>query len=253
MKKFSIFAIFFIIAVFLLCGAGCAKPGAKPAAEEPQGLGTEERNFVALGSSLSKGNNLSSDKKGDNLDYSFSAGSQLESVFVYLKSKGENLAAINLASSGATTGEILKRQVSNAVSYHPKYITLDCGADFITGVSVETFRQNLTEIIAALQKDGATILIMTYPDFTKMRAATYASCKETENIIGGGIRLENLSSENVERYNRVIRDVAVKNNLLLVDLYKADFGPEDVSDYDCLHFNLDGQKKVAQEFINVLK
>lgn len=251
MKKHAI--IFLILSTLIFAGAGCAKPSAERTGEEAKTPQIQERKFVALGSSLSKANNLSSDKKGDNPDYSFSAGTQIESVFAYLKNKGENLTAVNLASSGATTGEILKQQVPNAADYHPKYITLDCGADFITGVSLETFRRNLTEIISNLKKDDAVILIMTYPDFASMRAAAYASCKETEKILGGGIRLENLDSANVERYSRVIRDIAAENNLSLVDLYKADFGPEDVSDYDCLHFNLDGQKKVAREFIKALK
>lgn len=48
-----------------------------------------------------------------------------------------------------------------------------------------------------------------------------------------------------------MQEVARETEVILVDIYDL-LGPEDVSDYDCLHTNGEAQKKIAQEFIKVL-
>lgn len=208
----------------------------------------EERKLVALGSSFTKANNLGSGKVGDSPEYSFSTGAKINSLYKYLKDKGENIIPINLASSGADTREILERQIPNAVSYHPKYITIDPGADIIIGTPVEKFEGNLSEIISQIKTDENIVAINTYPDFSKMRDASHFACKEDKLRLG----VDKLTKERVELFNGVIKKVADEYNLLVVDLYNI-LGPEEVSDYDCLHINVQGQEKVAAQLADVLK
>lgn len=206
----------------------------------------QERKFVALGSSLSKATNYALDKKGDWESMSFSTGTEINSVYKYLISKGENLTPKNLASSGADTKEILDKQAVNVPSFAPKYITLDPGADILTG-SEANFRSNLDKIFATIQGEDTKIMIMTYPDFIKMRTVSFSSCKEDK--FGYGVK--NLAQSKIQSFNNAIKEVAEKYNATVVDLYPV-LGSEDVSELDCLHLNASGINKIAQEFIKKL-
>lgn len=260
MKKiFFIFPII-IICVFVLSGCGGKKEmdqtasqnnGAKQADSAknipPQKAEVkQERKFVALGSSLSKATNYALDKKGDWENASFSTGAEINSVYEYLISKGENLTPKNLASSGANTKEILEKQAVNVPSFSPKYITLDPGADILSGSEAD-FRSNLDKIFAKIQGEDTKIMIMTYPDFIKMRTASYPSCKEDKF----GYRVKNLAQAKIKSFNNAIKEIAGKYNATVVDLYPI-LGSEDISELDCLHPNANGINKIAQEFIKNL-
>ncbi len=209
----------------------------------------EERKFVALGDSITKANNLSSSLRGDHPEYSFSTGIEIESVYKYLKDKGENLTPINLASSGAPSADVLMRQVPNALGYTPKYITLlTGGVDLGTGVSALIFADNLRKIVNQIKRDNTIVLIGTLPNINKLRSASYPSCGE--NIIG--LQMGNFTNEKIKGFNEVISQVARENNLILVDLYGT-LDASDVSDYDCLHPTIKGQEKIAKEFIKALQ
>ncbi len=52
-------------------------------------------------------------------------------------------------------------------------------------------------------------------------------------------------------FNQAIKEVAEGYGLILVDNFDT-LGPEEVSDYDCLHPNIEGQKKLAQHWISSL-
>ncbi len=213
-------------------------------ATEANGL---SETFVALGSSLTKATNLSSDKQGDNEEYNFSTGDKIPSIYAFLKKNKSNLRAVNLASPGATMGDILRNQLSNALSYNPQYISLDPGADIVTKNSVKDFKSDLSEIIQQINP-RTTILLFTYPNFVKMRAASYQSCRENKV----GVSLENLTESNILAFNQAIKEtVEGKQNVILLDIYNL-LGPTELSDYDCLHINIKGQEKIAEGFIDIL-
>ncbi len=210
--------------------------------------GPEERKLVALGDSFTKANNPSSDLVGDHEEFSFSTGTEINSLYLYLKSEGENITPVNLAESGATSGSILESQVPNVAGFHPKYVTLLAGgADILEGVSVGEYEQNLQEIIGEIESDDTTILIATNPNVAMMRTASYPSCNEDTL----GLNVERITEEKLQSFNQVVKDIATQHGLVLVDLYDT-LGPSDVSDYDCLHPNMGGQEKVAQAFIEAL-
>ncbi len=243
-KGFSIFAITLNMAsiIFWVVFVMNIK-SVSPQIEQPK----QERKIVALGSSLSKATNYSLDKRGDWENMSFSTGTELNSVYKYLTSKGENLTPKNLASSGADTKEILEKQAVNVSSFSPKYITLDPGADILSG-SEANFRSNLDKIFGKIQGGDTKIMVMTYPDFIKMRTASYASCKEDKF----GYRVKNLAQAKIQSFNKAIIEIAGKYNATVVDLYPI-LGSEDVSELDCLHPNASGINKISQEFIKKLQ
>jgi lysophospholipase L1-like esterase len=244
--------IILIVVIILAVGGFMIYNSSQDRGQDQDGRKDEtgvERKFVALGSSISKANNLSARLVGDHPEYSYSTGSKINSVYLYLKSQGENLIAVNLAESGATTRDILNRQVSNALAYAPKYVTLDAGADIALAVPAAEFKQNLEEIINQLKNDDRIILIYTIPNFEKLRAeAGHASCRENKV----GVNLEGLNEGRIQSFNRIIKEIAEKNGLVIVDMYNL-LRPEHISEYDCLHFNISGQEKLAAEFIKELE
>ncbi|MDD3083497.1 MAG: GDSL-type esterase/lipase family protein [Candidatus ainarchaeum sp.] len=207
-----------------------------------------EKKIVALGDSITKANNLSPNLVGDHEEYSFSTGNKIESLFVYLRSKGENILAFNLAESGATSENILEHQVKNVFEYNPKYITITVGGgDILENVSVQAFKSNMIGIINQIKNKENIVLIATLQNIHLMQTANFDSCKE--DILK--INIENITNEKIIEFNEAIKELAEEMDLILVDLYNV-LGPEDVSDYDCLHLNINGQEKVAKEFINAI-
>lgn len=255
--RLLILAFVSIMAIIL---AGCTKtPGQQTGSsslidnetppEKNQAVNTQlENKLVALGSSLTRASNLSIDKQGENEDYNFSTGIKIESLYIYLKKEYNDLTAVNLASPGAEMKDILERQLPQALKENPKFISLDPGADIVSRQpSVSRFKQDLGQIIQKINPETTTFLF-TYPNFTIMRTANHVSCQENKV----GVNLENLSETNVQKFNQAIKEVvAEKNNVILINIYNL-LGPEDISDYDCLHLNANGQKKIAQQFINFL-
>lgn len=215
--------------------------------EIPQN-GQPEEKLVALGSSLSRASNLSSDMQGENNNYNFSTGTKINSVNTYLKSQGRNITVTNLAHPGADMQDILERQLPEALRLNPKYITIDPASDLVGKNSITNYKNSLDQILGKINPE-AVVMIFTYPNFIFMRSANYSSCRENKV----GVNLENLSQENILLFNQAIKNVVGdRKNIILVDIYNL-LGPKDVSDYDCLHINLGGQKKIAAEFIRILE
>lgn len=222
--------------------------GPSPYQKEEAGPSDGERKFVVLGASLAKANNLSSGLVGDHPEYSFASGSKIESLFSYLKSKGENLTAANLAESGVNSQNILQKQVPNAIDFHPKYLIVDIAADILENNSPDQLKNNLAEITARVKDKDTIVLFGSYFNLPKMRAAPYPACKEDKLRVG----FDKLTQEKILIFNRAIEEAALKNGAIFVDIYNV-LGPEDVSDYDCVHPNINGQKKLAQAWIGALE
>lgn len=222
-------------------GAGNS-PSNSPAAKGP------ERKLIALGSSISKANNLSTSLTGDHPEYSFSTGTKIGSLYLYLKGKGQNLVAINIAESGADSLRVFESQVVSAVGYEPKYVTVDPASDILVENSPKRLISNLAGIVNQLKKEDTVILVSSYPNLIKMRSATFASCKEDKLRVG----IDKVTTQKILAFNQAIADFAREKKVIFVNIYDA-LGPGDVSDYDCVHPNIEGQKKLAKVWIEALK
>ncbi len=244
-RGFSLIPIAVIVAALAILGVIAFSQFSKKGGGTRNG---QERKLVALGASMTKANNLSGSLTGDNPEYSFVTGTKINSLYLFLKNKGENLAPVNLAESGADSRSVLQKQVPNTVSFHPEYVTIDVTADILKDDSPQNLIRNLSDIIAQVGKEDATILVGSYPNFPKMRSASYPACKEDKLKMG----FDKLTSGKILAFNKAIADFAGENNLIFVDIYET-LGPEDVSEYDCVHPNVEGQKKLAKAWIDALK
>jgi len=257
--KSSALTIILVIAVVLILLVGGVlwyiwqknennKPTSQPAETTSASTSQQERKYVALGASTTKANNLSTELVGDNPDYSFATGTKIDSVYSYLKSINRNITPVNLAESGVNSQTVLERQVPNALSYHPKYVTIDVMADFLESDSPQKLKGNLEEIITQLKTDDAVVLVGSYPNLIKMRTAPYPSCKEDKLRVG----FDKVTTERILAFNQAIKEVAQNSKVEYVENYDV-LGPDDVSNYDCIHPNNEGQKKLAQSWIRSLK
>lgn len=253
-RGFSVLPVVLLVGIVVALGAVVfgvlGKGGGKaPSLNLPgQTEVVEGRKFVALGASFTKANNLSSSLVGDNGEYSFATGTKIESIYLYLKNSGEKLNPVNLAESGADSKSVLQKQVSNAVSYQPKLVTIDIMVDIFTADTPADLRRNLTEIVRQVKGEDTTILLASYPNLTKMRTAAFPACQEDKLRIG----VDRLTQEKIQTFNQMLREFAAESRLIFVDLYDV-LGPAEVSDYDCLHPNIEGQKKLAKAWIEALK
>ncbi len=239
-NKFS--PILLIILVIILLVSGIALLSLK------QKNTPNKRNFIALGSSFTKANNLSIQLTGDHPEYSFATGTKIDSLYSYLKSKGENLEFKNLAESGANSQKVLAQQVPNAVSFQPKYVAIGIMTDILEEEKPVKFKQNLIQIAKQLKNPDTIVLIGTNPNLVLMRTASFPSCSEDKLNLG----IAKLTEEKIKLFNQVISEVANEYRLILVDNFKT-LGPAEVSDYDCLHPNIEGQKKLAKSWITALE
>ena len=205
------------------------------------------RYLVALGDSITRAANLTPNLIGDHPEYSFSTGTKINSLFVWLKNKGENLKAVNLAVGGAKSEDVLNQQVPKVSQYNPKFITLLVGGNdmlsLLSGdpVTLDQFQTNLSNIASQITAPGRKVLIGTVPNYSVMWQAEYPACANYAYP-------PDLVATVIQEYNNVISTVASQYGLILVDLYPyLDAG--DISEYDCLHPNISGQQKIANRFI----
>ncbi|TSC93590.1 MAG: hypothetical protein Athens101428_631 [Candidatus Berkelbacteria bacterium Athens1014_28] len=212
--------------------------------------GVTSLSLIALGDSITNAASPTSSMPGDNKSYSFSTGSNINSVYRYLISIGQNISPTNLAVSGAKSVNVLAGQVPQVSSYNPSYITLLVGGNdmlsLLSGepVTPEQFQSNLSSIASQIKSSGRKILIGTIPNYSVMWQAGYPTCANypyPPEIVALAI----------SQYNSIISSVASQNGMTLVNLYPY-LGTGDVSDYDCLHPNLSGQQKIADRFISGL-
>jgi len=206
-----------------------------------------EKYIVALGDSITQANGLSTELGSDNPDYSFATGTKIDSVYMYLKDKGEGLKPLNLAISGAATKDVIVDQLPKIPTDLPiKYITsLIGGNDMMGGFTLDEFENNLSEIISKIKNKDTTILIASVPNLVKMQTAEYPICAESKVTVS---HLEALSQVYIQAFNKIIREIAEDNDLIFVDLYPH-LGTPEVSEHDCFHPNISGQEKIADQFI----
>ncbi len=252
-KGFSILIVLVLAALLIVIGAIVVfnlkqKGGVSVPVGNKEVSQSQERKFVAIGASTTKANNLSSDLVGDNPEYSFATGTKVESLYLFLKNKGEELEPKNLAESGANSQKVLLQQVPNVVSFHPKYVTIDIMADIFEGERPVKLKENLSEIVKKIKDQDTVILIGTYPNLTLMRKASFPSCSEDKLHLG----IDKVTEEKIKLFNQAIEEVASEYDLILVDNFNT-LGASDVSDYDCLHPSIEGQKKLARAWIGALE
>lgn len=204
--------------------------------------------LVALGDSITNAMNPSFNLLGDHPEYSFSVGTQIDSVYTALRDAGENVIPIRLAVSGATSADCLSTQVPEVEQYHPKYITLLMGGnDLMRMVPQATYQANMQAIAAAIADDGCTVLMGIHPNYIQMREANTPACLLPPLTP----EQQQFYADNLLAYNQICAQIAADNGFTAVDLYPH-LNENHISTVDCIHPNLAGQTVIATHFIAAL-
>lgn len=118
---------------------------------------------------------------------------------------GSELA--NLCVSGATTEDILRRQLQSGVEKSPDLVTVGIGINDIGhGFTLEQFAKNYEEILSTLkQKTRATIVVTNIPDVSSAPR------------IPGPIRSE--YQRQIERFNERLMEIAQRHEITVFDIF----------------------------------
>lgn len=166
--------------------------------ENSQGQGAIK--YVALGDSLSVG--LGSQSVNETFVYQYA---------LKLSEKFNQVNVINLGQSGATTKNLIDRQLSQAIAHNPDYITLLIGInDLHAKVTADAFQKNYHNILnELLNKTTAQIIVINLPYLgsNKLIAQPFGSVLDFRT----------------KQFNSIIASASGDDRIKLVDLYEKTY------------------------------
>jgi lysophospholipase L1-like esterase len=236
-----------LLAVALLAGAACSngaasRPAAKPSTFVLPGV------YTALGASETAGIGTQ-----DAPRESFPAR--------LLQILGPGVTLYNFGIARETTEAALKDELPAALAVHPALATVWFNVDdLVAGVSVADFEARLDQIVGALRRAGARVLVANTPQLEHLPA--YAACRPDPPP--GSVACP-LGSQvlpppdqvvaDEQAYNAAIAAVVARDGATLVDLYGAGDVPDQHPGYvsrDGFHPSAEGAMVIAQAFATAL-
>ena len=195
--------------------------------------GTVVRAYAALGDSFTAGRDSVDAERWPDL---LAAG---------MRRVNPDLRYENLAVDGATSAEVLDRQVGAALALEPDFITVICGANDVllaTRPDVTSYAESFEEILRRLREGApeATLVTATAPEgwqFMELRPRTEA------RLIRATRQLNDVTRAAAERHGAVCLPVAGHPALRDPDTFSA----------DGLHPSTVGHRTVARESARYLR
>jgi lysophospholipase L1-like esterase len=185
------------------------------------------RAYVALGDSFTAGRESIDAERWPDL------------LAAALRQQNPDLRYENLAVDGATSAEVLERQVEPGLALDPDFVTVICGANDVllaTRPDVAAYAKNFDAILARLREGapGAMIVTATAPEgwqFMELRPRTEA------RLIEATRELNDITRATAERHGAFCLPVAGHPALRDPDTFSA----------DGLHPSSAGHQTVARE------
>lgn len=155
--------------------------------------------YVALGDSTVQGIGASSP-----------ATNYVSRLHARLLERYPNARMVNLGVGGATSRDVVERQLEPAVALKPHLLTLSIGPNDITSrVTVKAYADNMDTILGRLAADtSAVIVVNLLPD---LAVTPRFRARELASVVG------RLSTE----FNEALASVAKRHGVAVVDLYAA--------------------------------
>lgn len=169
--------------------------------QQPQGNSIR---YVALGDSYTIGQSVSESERWPNL------------LTEELNTNGVNIKLVgNPSQTGWTTQHVIDYELPVMVKQKADFVTLLIGVnDYVQGVPVETFENNINIILEQILEQVDTpdrVVVVTIPDFGVTPAAAYFNTPQ--NI-----------SDGISEFNSVIINSAKQHDIPVVDIYKISQG-----------------------------
>lgn len=184
-----------VTALVVVTGCSWTRSGSRMLPADPNA----EVVYVALGDSTVQGIGASSRD-----------ANYVSRLHARLRERYPRARMVNLGVGGATSGDVVKRQLGRSVELKPHLLTLSVGPNDITSrVSVKTYAENMETILGRLTRDtDAVIVINLLPD---LAVTPRFRGREVASIVG------RLSTE----FNDALTRVAERHGAAVVDLYAA--------------------------------
>ncbi|MFD9552513.1 SGNH/GDSL hydrolase family protein [Nocardia salmonicida] len=199
-----------------------------PAPEQITALlaGAPWQRFAVLGDSIAAGT-------GDRSP-GYAPTGWADRVAANLASVNPTLAYRNTGRIGATSGQVIDRQLSEILDFAPDLVHVSCGGNdlFTAGGNVDQLRENLSTILTALAATGAQLSIFTMADVWDVERMAPMRPMRSQMMV----------------LNEVLRAVADEFDAVLTDFWTHPLRsrPELMS-ADLIHFTTSGHAVVAGE------
>jgi lysophospholipase L1-like esterase len=162
-----------------------------------------------------------------------------ERVAAHLASVNPTLAYRNTGRIGATSGQVIDRQLTEILEFGPDLVHLSCGGNdlFTAGGDVDQLHKNLSTILTALAATGAQLSIFTVADVWSVERMAPMRAMRPQMIV----------------LNEVVRAVAAEFDAVLTEFWNHPLRsrPELMS-ADLIHFTTSGHAVVAGEVVRSL-
>jgi lysophospholipase L1-like esterase len=134
-------------------------------------------------------------------------GGYVDQLFARIEQKRPGSTLINLSAAGATTADVVDRQIAQLDGTRATLITICIGVnDLLRGREAKQFAGNYETLVAKLRQPGRLIVVTNLPDV--------ASAPAMQGMADESLRTR------LEQFNKVIEDVAGRYAVPFVDLYK---------------------------------
>lgn len=173
----------------LLLAVSCARTSSTA------GDGSSPLGYVAFGDSTGRGLGARD------------GGGYVDRLFARIEQKRRGSTLINLSVAGATTTDVINKQLPQLEGTRVPLVTICVGVnDLLRGHEVKQFAENYETLVAKLKRTGSVIVIANLPDV--------ASAPALREMADESMRLR------LRQFNKVIEEIAVRHEVPLVDLYQ---------------------------------
>jgi acyl-CoA thioesterase-1 len=180
-----------VLVLFVTCSRDGASPGVSTGVSD---MKPGPIVYVALGDSTGSGVGARN-------------GGYVLRLFNRLLQHREGSELANLCASGATTEDVLRRQLQSGVEKSPDLVTVGIGVNDIGhGFTLEQFSRNYEEILSTLkQKTQAVIVVTNIPDVSSAPR------------IPGPMRAE--YQRQIEQFNARLEEIARRHEVTIFDIF----------------------------------
>jgi lysophospholipase L1-like esterase len=186
MSSHSVFISLLLIALF---GANCARPSVTASNRASPLV------YVALGDSTGTGLGARD------------GGGYVNRLYARIEQKRPGSTLINLSAAGATTADLVNKQLTQLKGTRATLVTICVGVnDLSRGWEAKQFAEDYEAVITKMKQPGRLIVIANLPDV--------ASAPSMKGAADDSLRLR------LGQFNKAVEGIARRHGLPLVDLYK---------------------------------
>ena len=181
--------VFISLLLTPLLSVSCARPGTIA------GNRASPLAYVAVGDSTGIGLGARDD------------GGYVDRLFARIEQKRSGSILINLCAAGATTADVVNKQITRLDGTRATLVTICVGMnDLLRGREAEQFTEDYETLVAKLRQRSRLVVVANLPDIT--------SAPAMKGMTGEPLR------SRLKQFNKSIEEIARRHRVPMVDLYQ---------------------------------